>query len=250
MAGHSKWANIKHRKARQDAKRGNAWSKCSKAIIVAAKNGGGDPEMNLTLRYAIEEAKAANMPKDTIAKAIKKGTGELEGESYEEATYEGYGPNGVAVFVECLTDNRSRTAPDVRHIFSKHGGNLGTDGSVAFVFDSKGLITIKKDAADEEKIMEVALEAGADDVTDEGDCWQVLTAPGDFHAVKTAIDAAGLATEVAELTMIANNTVACAGADAQKVFNLIEALEECDDVQKVHTNADIPEEELNALAGG
>ncbi len=249
MAGHSKWANIKHRKARQDAKRGNAWSKCSKAIIVAAKNGGGDPDTNLTLRYAIEEAKAANMPKDTIAKAVKKGSGELEGESYEEVTYEGYGPNGVAVFVECLTDNRARTAPDLRHIFSKHGGNMGTDGSVAFVFDQKGLITLSKEGLDEERIMEVALEAGADDVSDEGDCWQVLTLPGDFHAVRSAIDAAGLTVEVGELARIANNTVACEGADAAKVFKLIEALEENDDVQKVHTNADISDEELEALAG-
>ena len=249
MAGHSKWANIKHRKARQDAKRGNAWSKCSKAIIVAAKNGGGDPDTNLTLRYAIEEAKAANMPKDTIAKAVKKGSGELEGESYEEVTYEGYGPNGVAVMVECLTDNRARTAPDLRHIFSKHGGNMGTDGSVAFVFDQKGLITLSKEGLDEEKIMEVALEAGADDVTDEGDCWQILTAPGDFHAVRQGIEEAGLKVDLGELTRIANNTVACAGADASKVFKLIEALEENDDVQKVHTNADIDDAELEALAG-
>jgi len=249
MAGHSKWANIKHRKARQDDKRGKIWSKCARAIIMAARAGGGEPDTNLTLRYAVDEAKAANMPKDTIAKAIQKGTGELGGENYEQVTYEGYGPNGVAVFVECLTDNRNRTAGEVRHAFDKNGGNLGTDGSVAFVFNRRGLLTIPKEQADEETIMEAALEAGADDVSDDGDCWEIQTEPTDFQHVRSALEEAGIEAEVAELTMIATNTVECAGDDAKKVMRLIDALEDNDDVQKVHTNVDIPDDELAAMEG-
>jgi len=247
MAGHSKWANIKHRKGRQDAKRSRVWSKCSRAIIVAARSGGGDPEMNLTLRYAIEEAKSANMPKDTIKNAIKKGTGAAGGENYEPVVYEGYGPGGVAVLVEVLTDNKNRTVGEIRNIFEKKGGKLGTSGSVAYVFAQKGTICVGKSAADEEQIMTIALEAGAEDVTDEGEFWQIVTEPPSFPAVKDAMEAAELAIEAAEISMIPSTTVACAGRDAQKILALIDALDDQDDVQKVHANFDIPDEELAAL---
>jgi len=247
MAGHSKWANIKHRKARQDAKKGKVWSKCSRAIIMAARNGGGDPDTNLALRYAIEEAKAANMPKDTIEKAVKKGSGELGAESYEAMAYEGYGPGGVAVLVEALTDNRNRTAGEVRSIFDKHGGNLGTSGSVAFVFDQRGMFLIGKTAADEEQVMEAAMEAGAEDISEEGDQWQILCEQSDFHQVSQAFDQAGIKPAVAQITMIPNNTVEVTGDLVRKIMNLIDALEDNDDVQKVHTNADIPDDELAAL---
>ncbi len=247
MAGHSKWANIKHRKARQDAIKGKTWSKCARAIIVAARGGGGDPDTNLTLRYAIDEAKAANMPKDTIEKAVKKGSGELGGEAYEAASYEGYGPNGVAVFVECLTDNRNRTAGEVRSTFSKAGGNLGTSGSVAYMFDRKGLFLVPRESADEETIMEAALEAGAEDVSDEGEHWQVLTDPTAFAAVREALSNAGYELSVAQLSMIPNNTVECTGDEARKIVNLVDVLEDNDDVQKVYTNADIPDEALAEL---
>jgi len=249
MAGHSKWANIKHRKARQDEKKGKVWSKCARAIIMAARNGGGDLDTNLTLRYAVDEAKVANMPKDTIDKAIKKGTGELGAENYEAVTYEGYGPNGVAMFVECLTDNRNRTAGDIRSIFSKAGGNLGTDGSVAFVFNRRGLFTVAKDKYSEEQIMEAALEAGAEDVAEDGDYWSIETDPTDFQQVRNALEEADIELESAELTMIPTNTIACTGADAKKVVTLVENLEDNDDVQKVHANFDIPDEELAALEG-
>lgn len=247
MAGHSKWANIKHRKARQDSKRSKQWSKCARAIIVAARQGGGDPAMNLTLRYAIDEAKAANMPKDTIEKAVKKGSGELGGEAYEAMTYEGYAPGGVAVFIECLTDNKNRTAGDVRFIFDKNNGNLGTNGSVAYLFKPKGQITLAKDAVEEDKLMELALEAGAEDVSDEGELWLVACEATDYAAVKTAIDEASLEPESAELTMIPDTTVECTGKIAVQVMRLIDALEDHDDVQKVHANFDIPDEELAAM---
>ncbi len=248
MAGHSKWANIKHRKARQDAVRGKAWSKCSRAIIVAAKNGGGDPDTNLTLRYAIEEAKAVNMPKDTIAKAIKKGSGELEGQAnYEEIRYEGYGPHGVAVIVDCLTDKVQRTAPEMRKIFEKAGGNLGKPGAVAFGFEQKGLLAIAGDNATEEQLMEIALEAGADDVDEADGMWEVSCQPVDFITLKEALEAAEVTLESAEITMIPTNTVTCDEAMAQKVLRLIEELEDHDDVQKVHTNADIAGEILEKL---
>ena len=247
MAGHSKWANIKHRKARQDAKRGSQWSKCARAIIVAAKNGGGDPTVNLTLRYAVEEAKAANMPKDTIANAIKKGSGELDGVSYEAIVYEGYGPNGVAVMLDILTDNRNRTAGEIRKILERCGGNLGASGCVAFAFHRKGQIFVAKASADEDRIMESALEAGADDVTDEGDSWQILSDPSDFLATREAVEAAGFEVESARITQVPDNTVTCTGNDARKVINLLEALEDHDDVQKVYANFDIPDEEMAAL---
>jgi YebC/PmpR family DNA-binding regulatory protein len=247
MSGHSKWANIKHKKAKTDAKRGKAWSKCARAIIVAAKNGGGDPAMNLTLRYAIDDAKAANMPKDTIENAIKKGSGELEGAHYESAIYEGYAPGGVAILLEILTDNRNRTAGEVRKIFERAGGNLGSSGCVAYMFSPKGVVFIDKANAQEEALMEVALDAGAEDVTDEGEAWQVVCEPGDFIAVREAIEAAGIPIASAELTMIPSNTVECAGDNARKVMTLIDALDDHDDVQKVHTNADISDEVLAAM---
>jgi YebC/PmpR family DNA-binding regulatory protein len=247
MAGHSKWANIKHRKARQDAKKGKVWSKCARAIIMAARNGGGDPDTNLTLRYAIDEAKAANMPKDTIEKAVKKGSGELGAENYEAITYEGYGPGGVAVFVEALTDNRNRTAGEVRSLFDRNGGNLGTSGSVAFVFNQRGMFLIDKSKAGEEQIMEAALEAGAEDISDEDDQWQILCDATEFHQVRQAFESAAIEPDVAEITMIPTNTVETTGDMVRKIMNLIDALEDNDDVQKVHTNADIPDEELAAL---
>jgi len=248
MAGHSKWANIKHRKARQDAVRGKAWSKCSRAIIVAAKSGGGDPDTNLSLRYAIEEAKSVNMPKDTIAKAIKKGSGDLEGQAnYEDIRYEGYGPHGVAMIVDCLTDKVQRTAPEMRKIFEKAGGNLGKPGAVSFGFVQKGLLAVAGDNATEEQLMEIALEAGADDVEESDGMWEVSCQPADFLTLKAALEAAEIALESAEITMIPTNTVTCDEATAQKVLRLVEELEDHDDVQKVHTNADISSEILEKI---
>lgn len=249
MAGHSKWANIKHRKARQDSKRSKMWSKCAKAIMVAAKHGGGDPNANLALRYAVDEAKAANMPRDTIDNAVKKGCGELEGVHYEETIYEGYGPGGVAVMLDILTDNRNRTAGEIRKLFERCGGNLGTSGCVAFVFDKRGQIFISKDAADEDTLMTLALEAGAEDVEDEGEGWVVSCAPADFIPVRDAINKAGIAVESAAITMVPNNTVECTGNNARKVMNLIDALEDHDDVQNVYANHNIPDEELAAMEG-
>jgi len=247
MAGHSKWANIKHRKARQDSKRSKVWSKCARAIIVAAKNGGGDPDANLTLRYAIDDAKAQNMPKDTIENAIKKGTGDIEGASYESVVYEGYGPNGVAIMLDILTDNRNRTAGEIRKLFEKSGGNLGTTGCVAYIFENKGQIFISKEAADEEQLMELALEAGADDINEDEDGWEIQTEPSAFIPVREALAGAGVAIESAELTMIPNNTVACTGRDAEKVYQLVDNLDDHDDVQKVYANFNISEEEMAAL---
>ncbi len=247
MAGHSKWANIKHRKGRVDAKRSKIWSKCSRAIIVAAKNGGGDPAANLALRYAIDEAKSQNMPKDTIEKAIKKGTGDVEGVAFESLSYEGYGAGGVAIIVDCLTDKRTRTAPEIKKIFERYGGSLGQPGCVTFMFETKGQIVLPKDAGDEETIMTIALEAGAADVADEDESWVILTQVSDFVAVKDAVDAAELPVTSAEITKIPGNTVACTGGDAKKVWNLVEAFEDHDDVQKVYANFDIPEEELEAI---
>jgi YebC/PmpR family DNA-binding regulatory protein len=248
MAGHSKWANIKHRKARQDAAKGKIWSKCARAIIVAARNGGGDPDMNLTLRYAIDEARAANMPKDTIAKAIKKGSGELgPGETYENVRYEGYGPSGVAVIVDCLTDNLNRTAPEMRKIFEKAGGNLGKPGAVSFGFSQKGLIVIEASKVTEEQLMELAIEAGAEDVTESGGAWEVTCEVGDFINVREAIENAQIEPDSAEITMIPNTTVECDASTAEKVLRLTETLEDHDDVQKVYTNADIPEEVMTRM---
>jgi YebC/PmpR family DNA-binding regulatory protein len=244
MAGHSKWANIKHRKARQDAARGKLWSKCARAIIVAAKQGGGDPTMNLTLRYAIDEAKAVNMPKDTIEKAVKKGAGELGSENYEEVRYEGYGPSGVAVIVDCLTDNVNRTAPEMRKMFEKAGGNLAKPGAVAFGFSSRGLVLVDAGKASEEQLMELALEAGAEDVTLSEGGFEVVCEPSDFIGLREAMQAAEIEMESAEIALIPQTTVTCDAATARKVIRLIEELEDHDDVQRVHTNADFPDEIL------
>lgn len=243
MAGHSKWANIKHRKGAQDAKRGKIFTKIIKELTVAARIGGGDPDANPRLRTAIDKAKQANMPKDNVDRAIKKGTGDLDGVNYEEGIFEGYGPGGVALIVEFLTDNRTRTVADVRHIFSKYGGNLGVSGSVAFLFDRKGLISFTTDN-DFDQVFEAALEAGAEDVKDEGDAYEVLTEPGDFIEVRDAMAAAGLAWETAEVTMIAQNQVQLEGKPAETMLKMMDALEDNDDVQNVYANFDISEEEL------
>jgi YebC/PmpR family DNA-binding regulatory protein len=250
VAGHSKWANIKHRKERQDKKKGKVWSKCSRAIIAAARAGGGDPATNLTLRYAIDEAKYANMPKDTIQRAIEKGAGAAGGDNFEEVVYEGYGPGGSAIIVDTLTDNKTRTVSDVRMIFKKGGGNMGNSGSVAFLFQTRGQIIIEAAKTNEEQIMETAIEAGAEDVQppDGPDgAWTVLTSPTDFLSVRTAIESAGIEIADAEIAKIPDNTIELRGEEAQKLMNLVEALEDNDDVQKVFTNVDIPQDELASM---
>ena len=249
MAGHSKWANIKHRKARQDAVKGKAWSKCSRAIMAAVRGSGDpDPDTNLKLRYAIEDAKSVNMPKDTIKKAIDKAAGAgNDGVVFQEVRYEGYAAGGVAILVDCLTENVQRTAPIIRHAFDKHGGNMAKNGAVSFGFQAKGVILIESGKTDEEQLMEVALEAGADDIVENDGGFEVTTEPGAFIMVKDAVDAAGIETLSAELTMVPDTNVSCDAALAGKVLKLIDAIEEQDDVQKVHTNADIPEEVLASL---
>lgn len=242
MAGHSKWANIQHRKGRQDAKRGALFTRLIKEITVAAKMGGGDPAMNPRLRLAMEKAADGNMPKDTVQRAIQRGVGGLEGVNYEEIRYEGYGVAGAAVIIDCLTDNRTRTVADVRHALTKHGGNLGTDGSVAFQFTHCGQLVFAP-GTDEDKLMEVGLEAGAQDILSNDDGSQeVITEPGDFIAVKTALEAAGLKAEVAEITMKPQNELELTGDDAVKMQKILDALENVDDVQQVYTNAVIDEE--------
>ncbi|PUE08551.1 YebC/PmpR family DNA-binding transcriptional regulator [Limnohabitans sp. T6-5] len=241
MAGHSKWANIQHRKGRQDEKRQRIWTRVVREIMVAARTGGGDVSANPRLRLAIEKAKAANMPADTIKRNVDKATGNLEGVSYEEIRYEGYGIGGAAVIVDTMTDNRVRTVAEIRHAFSKHGGNLGTEGSVAFQFKNCGQL-IFAPGTNEDKVMEVALEAGAEDViTDDEGAIEVLTAPADFEAVKNALEAAGLVADMAEVTMRAENTIALTGDDAAKMQKLLDILEDLDDVQNVFHNADIQE---------
>ena len=239
MAGHSKWANIQHRKGRQDEKRQRIWTRVVREIMVAARTGGGDPTANPRLRLAIDKAKAANMPADTIKRNIDKATGNLEGVSYEEIRYEGYGIGGAAIIVDTMTDNRVRTVADVRHAFSKYGGNMGTEGSVSFQFKNVGQIVFAAGAS-EDQVMEVALEAGADDViTDEDGAIEVLTAPGAFEAVRDALQAAGLAPEVAEVTLRADSSIDLAGEDAQKMQKLLDVLEDLDDVQNVYHNANV-----------
>ena len=239
MAGHSKWANIQHRKGRQDEKRGKVWTRVIREITVAARQGGGDLGMNPRLRLAVEKAKAANMPADTVKKNIDKATGNLEGVSYEEIRYEGYGIGGAAVIVDCMTDNRVRTVAEVRHAFSKYGGNLGTEGSVAFQFKHCGQF-IFAPCTSEDKVMEVALEAGAEDVlSDDDGAVEVLCAPPDFEAVKNALEKAGLKPEVAEVTMRAENSIALAGEDALRMQKLLDVIEDLDDVQDVFHNAEI-----------
>jgi len=242
MAGHSHWAGIKHKKALVDAKRGKTWSKLSKAIIVAAKMGGGDPDANLRLRYAIDDAKAVSMPKDNIERAIKKGTGELDSEALEEVVYEGYGAGGVAVLCEILTDNRNRTAPEIRKIFEMSDGKLGSTGCVAWMFDLKGLFLVPADQTDEDTLMELALESGADDVKSEEDTFEITCDPGIFDDVRTAIKEAGIETDVAEITRIPQNTVDLSLEDARKVLKLMERLDDHDDVQDVAANFNIPDD--------
>ena len=241
MAGHSKWANIQHRKGRQDDKRGRIWTRIIREIMVAARTGGGDLSANPRLRLAVDKAKAANMPADNIKRNIDKATGNLEGVSYEEIRYEGYGIGGAAIIVDTMTDNRVRTVADVRHAFSKYGGNMGTEGSVSFQFKHCGQM-IFAPGTSEDRVMEVALEAGAEDViADEEGAIEVLTAPGDFEAVKNALEAAGLKPEVAEVTMRPENTIALSGDDAAKMQKLLDVLEDLDDVQNVFHNAEIDE---------
>ena len=248
MSGHSKWANIKHRKGAQDAKRGKIFTKLIREITVASKTGGGDPEANARLRTAIDKAKFENMPKDTIDRAIKKGTGDLDSVVYEEDSFEGYGPGGVAIIVEFMTDNRQRTVADVRHIFSRNNGTLGVTGSVSFLFDRKGLISLPN-SYDFDQIFEIALEAGADDVNDEGDSIEVITTPSSFTAVRDAIAAKGLKWESAEVTMIPQTMVKLEGKQAEQMLKLMEKLEDYDDVQNVYANFDISDEEMEAILG-
>jgi len=247
MAGHSKWANIQHRKGAQDKKRGKLFTKLIREITIAARVGGPDPDANPRLRLAVDKAKSQSMPKDNIERAIKRGSGELEGAELLEITYEGYGPGGVAVMVDCMTDNRNRTVAEVRHAFSKYGGNLGADGSVAYLFNKVGLISFPA-GVDEYAVMELAIESGAEDVlsNDDGSI-DVLTEPGDYEAVKAALDGAGLEPEVAEVTMRASTSAVLGEGDAAGMIRMLEVLEDLDDVQNVYSNAEIPDEILARL---
>jgi YebC/PmpR family DNA-binding regulatory protein len=247
MAGHSKWANIQHRKGAQDKKRGKLFTKLIREISVAARAGGGDPDANPRLRLAIDKAKGQSMPKDNIERAVKRGSGEMDGTDYEEILYEGYGPGGVAVMVDCLTDNRNRTVADVRHLFSKFGGNLGADGSVSYLFNKVGLLSFPA-GVDEDAVMEAAIEAGAEDVVinDDGST-DVLTEPGDFEAVRDALRDGGKAFELAEITMRASVAATLGEKEASSMMKLLEMLEDLEDVQQVYSNAEIPDEILANL---
>lgn len=247
MSGHSKWASIKHKKGALDAKRGKVFTKLIKELTVAARIGGGDPGGNARLRSAILAAKAQNMPKDNIERAIKKGTGELEGTSYEEVNYEGYGPGGVALLIDCLTDNRNRTVADIKHLFDRHGGTLGEPGSVSWMFSKRGVISLDKGKVEEEKLLEVALEAGAEDVKEAGNEFDVLTDLVSFETVKTAIEKAGLAYALAEITMVPQTTVKLEGKKAEQMLNLMEALEDHDDINHVYANFDIADDVIEAI---
>jgi len=248
VSGHSKWSSIKHKKGAADAKRGQLFSKLSRAITVAAKEGGGDPTGNATLATAIQKAKDNSMPKDNIERAIAKGTGGGEGANYETVIYEGYGPSGVAILVEAMTDNRNRTAADIRNIFSRTNGKLGETGTVAWMFERKGSIVVDSGAADEDALMTVAIEAGAEDVSQDENVYEIVTDPADFMAVREALEAAGIAFTSADLAMLPKNTVQLEMSDAKKMLRLMDALEESDDVQEVHANFDISEEILEQLA--
>ena len=241
MAGHSHWANIAHKKGRIDAKRGKLFGKLSRAIIVAARNGGGDPDMNLALRYAIDKAKKNSMPKDNIERAVQKGCGESDGEDYQELSYEGYGPAGVAIICDALTENRNRTAGEVRKTFEVHGGNLGGSGCVAYLFDRKGYITVPAAQTDEETLFELAVEAGAEDVREAGDLFEVVTPVDQFQQVADALAAKEIETDVSEVTRLPQTNVELADGDARKVLKLLEALEDNEDVQSVTTNAEFPD---------
>lgn len=248
MSGHNKWSTIKHKKGAADAKRGKIFTKLIKEITVAARMGNsGDPDANPRLRSAITAARAENMPKDNIERAIKKGTGELEGVSYEECSYEGYGPGGAAILVESLTDNKNRAVAEIRHIFNKYGGNMGENGCVAWIFSQKGYISVPKAAVSEDALMEAALDAGAEDVREDDTYFEVITAPEDFETVKAAIEAASISFETAEVTMLPSNTTDLTGKDAEKMVKLMDAMDDCDDVQKVYTNADIPDEMMENM---
>jgi len=248
MSGHSHWAGIKYKKAANDAKRGKLWSKLARAVIVAAKSGGGDPSQNLVLRYAIDKAKAANMPKDTIEKAVKKGTGELGPVNYEEILYEGYGPGGVAIMVEVLTDNRNRTAPEIKRIFEKRGGSLGTTGCVNWIFRKKGLVTVNAADVDEEQLMEVALTAGADDMENTGDVFEITCQPSAYEGLVNSLREKQISTGIAEISMVPQNTVGVNDAEtAKKIISLMDDIEDHDDVQNVYANFDIPDEIMSSL---
>ncbi|CAB4699766.1 MAG: YebC/PmpR family DNA-binding transcriptional regulator [Actinobacteria bacterium] len=250
MSGHSKWSSIKHKKGAADAKRGKLFSKLSRAIIVAAKDGGGDPSNNLSLQNAIEKAKSYSMPKDNIERAIAKGAGDGDTSSYEEIVYEGYGPDGVAVIVEALTDNKNRTAADVRHMFAKHGGNLGATGAVAWQFERRGVIVVSAEGVDEDELFLAAAEGGAEDLERDGEVFQISSAPENLAAVRAAITDAGFSFESAELSMVPKMTVAVEEESAaRRVMRLIDALEDNDDVQEVYANFDIPDELLDLVAG-
>jgi YebC/PmpR family DNA-binding regulatory protein len=247
MAGHSKWANIQHRKGVQDAKRGKLFTRCIREITTAARRGDPDPHNNPRLRLAIDRALTANMTRDTIERAVKRGVGGDDGANIEDIRYEGYGPGGVAIIVDCMSDNRTRTVAEVRHAFTKHGGNLGADGSVSYLFNKNGVLTFPAGLG-EDKVMEVALEAGAEDVVSDGDI-EVLTDPADFLKVKESMEKAGLKPESSEVTLRASNSVTVIGEAAEAVIELLEALEGLDDVQTVYSNADFPDEVLKAMAG-
>ena len=246
MSGHSKWANIRHKKGAADARRGKIFTKLIKEITVAARMGGGDINANPRLRSAVAAAKAENMPKDNWERAIKKGTGELEGVNYEETTYEGYGPGGAAILIDSLTDNKNRAVSEIRHALNKNGGNMGESGSVSWIFEQKGYIVVEKGAVEEEKLMEIALEAGAEDVRDDGENFEVITHPSDVEDVKEAMEKASIDYALAEVTMLPKTLTPVDGDSAEKLMRLIDALEDCDDVQKVYTNADLPEDMVEA----
>jgi YebC/PmpR family DNA-binding regulatory protein len=249
MSGHSKWATIKHKKGALDAKRGKAFTRLIKEITIAARSGGGDPDANPRLRTAVAAAKAENMPADNIKRAIQRGTGELPGAVYEEISFEGYGPGGVALLLDVTTDNRNRTVSEIRHTFSKNGGNLGEPNSVRFMFSKKGLIAIPKSAADEEKLMNIVLEAGGEDLNDEGDNWEILTDPSAYENVAKEIRAAGIEPTVAEVTMIASVYTKLEGSTAAQMIRLLEALEDHDDVQNVYSNFDMDANQFEEVAG-
>ncbi|NNE43554.1 MAG: YebC/PmpR family DNA-binding transcriptional regulator [Gemmatimonadetes bacterium] len=249
MAGHSKWANIKRKKAVNDAARGKIFTKLIRELVTAARQGGGDPDSNARLRTAIDTARAANMPANNIDRAVKRGTGEVEGATYEEIAFEGYGPAGVALYIEVLTDNRNRTVAEIRHMLSKHGGSLGENGCVAWMFDLRGIIVTPVDGRSEDDMMELALEAGAEDIAQEGDVFQITTAPAELFAVKQGLEAQDITVASAELVRIPQNTVRVEGKDAEKMMKLMEMLEDQDDVQRVASNFDIPDELLQSLEG-
>jgi YebC/PmpR family DNA-binding regulatory protein len=248
MSGHNKWSTIKHKKGAADAKRGKMFSKLIKEITIAARMGGGDIEGNPRLRTAVLTARAANMPKDNIERAIKRGTGEIEGVNYEEITYEGYGPGGVAVLVEALTDNKNRTVAEIRHIFDKYSGNLGESGCVAWMFDKKGMIVLPKQSLTEDEVMELALEAGAQDVSTEGDTYEITTDLGDFESVRKAIETKGWKLEMSEITMIPQTTVKLEGKKAEQMLKMMDALDDNEDLQRVFANFDISEEDMMKLS--